>query len=107
MPLELTITNEQKILLTANPVTAAGRPASLDGALSAQVVSGEATFQAGPNPNQVYLVSGDNPGDTSFVVEGDADLGAGVTLIQDTVVLHVAGALAANLGLQAGTPEPK
>ena len=107
MALELTITNEQRILVTATPTTSTGRPASLDGALSAQIVAGEATWVAGPTPNSIYLVSAENPGDTSFVVEADADLGSGVVLIQDTVLLKVAGALAANLGLVAGVAEPK
>lgn len=107
MALELTITNEQKILVTANPTTAAGAPAQLDGPLTATIVSGEGTVLPGPLPNQLYFVSGANPGDTSYIVEADADLGAGVQLIQDTVLLHVAGALAASLGLTAGVPEPK
>jgi hypothetical protein len=107
MALELTITNEQKILVTSTPVTATGRPAVMDGALSAEIVSGEATWVQGPTPNSIYLVSADNPGDTSFVVSADADLGEGVQLIQDTVLLKVAGALAANLGLVAGVAEAK
>lgn len=107
MALELTITNEQKILVTASPTTAAGAPALIDGALVGSVVSGEATVTPGPTPNSIYLVSGANPGDTTFLVEADADLGTGVVTIQDTVTLHVAGALAVNLGLSAGAPEPK
>lgn len=108
MPQETSITNEQKIPFTANPTTATGRPASLDGPLRASVLSGDGTIEQDPaTPNTVKLVSGDNPGDTTYLIEGDADLGAGIELIQDTVTLHVVGARAANIGLVAGAVESK
>lgn|SRR5262245_4545267 len=108
MPLDLTCTNEQKIKVTARPTTAAGNPAPIEGMLLASVVSG--TGSSAPvvgDPLSVWLISPDSPGDTSYVIEADADLGAGVVLIQDTAVLHVTGALAANLGMVASEPEPK
>jgi hypothetical protein len=108
MPLEITMTNEEKVRVTARPTTTTGRPASLDGPVRATVVSGNATAEPDPNdPNTVVLISSDDPGDTSFLIEADADLGTGVVLIQDTVTLHVNGAQASNLGITAGTPEPK
>jgi len=107
MPFEVTLTNEQQVRVTATPKTSGGKPASLDGALRATVISGEGTFMAGSNDNEVVLVSSDNPGDTSYLIEGDADLGAGVELIQDTVTMHVVGANASNLGITVGTPELK
>ena len=108
MPLLLQITNEEKIRVTANPTTARGAPALLDGPLRVSVISGNGSFdQAALAPNEVYLVSPDVPGDTTYLIEGDTDLGAGVQLIQDTVTLQVTGALAQNLGLFAGPPEPK
>ena len=106
--LHLILTNEQKIRVTAVPMTATGRPARLDGALRVSVQSGDGTFlQDSSLPLEVQLVSGDTPGDTTYLIEGDADLGVGIQLVQDLVVLHVSGALAANLGLVAGSPEPK
>lgn len=108
MPLDLTITNEQKIAITVTPTTAAGKPATLDGPIRVTVQSGDSTVtQDAGTPASASLVSSDTPGDTTYLVEGDADLGAGVQLVQDLVVLHVAGALATNLGLSAGTAEPK
>lgn len=107
MPLELTITNEEKIQITIRPVTNQGSPALLDGPPSWVVLSGESTVEPAPDGLSAYLISGDNLGDTLVQVEADADLGAGVVTIMDTVLLHVAGALAVNLGLTAGTPEPK
>jgi hypothetical protein len=108
MPLSLTITNEQKIKITVNPVTASGKPAQVDGAIRVSTISGDSTsVPVDGEPNSAYLVSSDTPGDTTFLVEADADLGAGEQLIQDTAALSVAGALASNLGLTAGTAEPK
>lgn len=108
MPLDLTCTNEQKIKITASPKTETGRPASLDGPLTARVISGTGiAMGVSGEPNSLYLISGDEPGDTSYVIEADADLGSGVVLIQDTVVLHVTGAMATNLGLAASPPEAK
>ena len=104
--LSLTCTNEQKIRVTVTPTTSAGRPATLDGDVSVTVVSGDSTFNLMP-PNAFELISSDTPGATTFLVEADADLGSGVVLIQDTITLDVAGALAVNLGLTAGAPEPK
>lgn len=106
--MDINLTNEQKVKATAAPVTAAGHPAQLDGALRVSVVSGDGTFtQDAGEPLSVVFVSSDVPGDTTYLVEADADLGAGVVLVQDTVTVHVAGALAAFLGLAVGAPETK
>ena len=107
MPFEVTLTNEQQVRVTATPTTTGGRPAQLDGSLRASVISGEGSVMTGANDNEVVLVSSDNPGDTSYLIEGDADLGEGVELIQDTVVMHVTGARASNLGIAVGQPELK
>ena len=97
--LDLTITNEQKIKITVNPVTEGGAPVVLDGPIIVTVNSGEATAEVQPDGVSAYLISGDNPGDTIFGVSGDADLGAGVETVADIVTLHVEGARATNLGL--------
>jgi len=108
MPIDIALTNEQQVRVRSVPVTAAGNPASVDGPLRISVVSGDATVEQDPGaPLEAVLVSSDAPGDTTFLVEADADLGEGVVLIQDTVTLRVAGAQAAALGLSADAPEPK
>lgn len=108
MPLDISITTEQQVRITATPVTASGNPAALDGALRVSVISGTATGESDPaNPLRVILRASDTPGATTFLIEGDADLGAGVVLIQDTATLTVIGAMASSLGLVVGTPEPK
>lgn len=107
MPLDITITNEQKVLVTVSPMTAGGRPAQIDGVPSVSVQTGASTVETTSNPNAFYLISSDNPGDSIFLVQCDADLGEGVQTIADTINLHVSGAAAVNLGLTAAPPELK
>lgn len=104
---ETTITNEQKIPVTLKPVTDTGKPAKLDGAPVWTVVSGEATVVPAADGLSADLISSDTPGDTVFLVDGDADLGSGVEDIQETITLHVSGANAKNLGISFGAPVPK
>lgn len=100
--------NEQKVKVTASPTTSSGRPATLDGALKVEVVSGDGTFtQDAAEPNSFFAVSGESVGTTVYKVSGDADLGEGQVLIEESVELEVSGAQAQNFGLVAGAPEPK
>jgi hypothetical protein len=108
MALEGTLDNTQKVVYTANPTTAGGRPAALDptSSLSATVVSGDGTVGTS-TANTVELISGDAEGDTTFTVSGDAKQGSDVELISETVVLHVTAAQASNMGGSLGAPVPK
>jgi len=106
MPLELSMTTEQQVRLTATPVTPGGRPAQLDGALAFSVESGDCTITP-VDDRSAIVVASDTPGDSSILVKGDADLGAGVEPLMDTILVHVSHANAASLGLVAGTPELK
>lgn len=107
MPLERNLTTEQRALLVVAPVTAAGHPAPIDGEATVEIVSGDGTVTPQGEPGKFYLNSGDLPGDTVFLVQADADLGAGVENIADTVTLHVASPRAASLGLGLGENELK
>jgi hypothetical protein len=102
--LELNVTNEEKVLVTCNPVTPAGNAVELDGPISVTVQNGDGSFEIQADGKSVFLISGVLPGDTTFIVEGDADLGSGIESISDVILLHVAGAKAASFGLSAGTP---
>lgn len=106
MPSDVSSTNEQKVPFSINPTTLTGTPAQLDGPIVVTVVSGEGVVEMVDDRN-FFVVSGSNPGDTTYLVEGDADLGDGVEKIQDTIVYHVSGARAANLGMSAGPAVPK
>lgn len=105
--LEINITNEQQVNVTLHPVTATGRPVQVDGAPTWDVISGTSTVNPASDGLSADLISGDDPGDTEFIVRADADLGEGVVEISDIIKLHVSGAMAENLGLVAGEPTPK
>lgn len=107
MPLEIKLTNEQKVSVTLSPRTDSGKPAKLDGSPSWAVVSGNSQVVVSEDGLSAVLISSDDPGDTVVLVKADADLGEGVEEISDTINLTVIGATAKNLGLSAGTPEPK
>ena len=106
--MNIACTNEEKVLVTAAPVTSSGKPARVDGALRITRVSGTGDFsQDAAEPLKFYAISGDEPGDTVFNVKVDADLGSGEVLIEDTVTLTVSSASAASFGLSAAAPEKK
>lgn len=111
--LEIGLTNEQQVNVTLKPVTATGKSAKLDGAPSWTVMSGSSRVEVADDGLSANLISSDDPGDTEIMVKADADLtpnlpdGGGIVEISDIIRLSVAGALAANLGLVAGTPTPK
>jgi hypothetical protein len=107
MPLELKITNEQQIAVTLTPRTDTGKPAALDGSPAWTIISGNSRLVVADGGLSATLVSADDPGDTEILVRADADLGDGVEEISDVIKLSVVGAAAKNLGLAAGTPEPK
>ncbi len=106
--MDITLTNEQQVHATLNPVTPKGKPAQLDGKPVWSVSSGDATVQnVSDDGLQADLVSGDSPGDSEILIEADADLGSGVVTISDVVKVTVIGAMATSLGLTLGTPTDK
>ena len=78
MPLNLAITNEEKILVTLSPTTAAGNAAALDGEPTWTVTEGDATLDVLPGGLSAYLISG-AAGASTVLVSADADLDAGET----------------------------
>lgn len=109
MPLQLSITTEEKIHVTLAPQTASGKAATLDGAPKWTVVSGAGTVVADADGLGAFLLSTDTVDgvDTVFMVDADADLGAGVRDLQDTITLTTTNAEAAALGLTADAAVPK
>lgn len=105
--LGIAISNEEKVNVKIVPVTTTGKPARVDGVPTWEVVEGASSVVPAADGLSADLISGDDPGQTRFLVKADADLGAGVIEISDEIVLEVSGAQAANLGLVAGTPQPK
>lgn len=103
---EISISTEQKVLVTLTPKTAAGNPAAVDGPATFNVLSGNCTIEP-VSDLSAYIVSGDIAGPSVVEVSADADLGEGVVTISDTVNVEVTSPQATSLGLTLGTPEPK
>lgn len=103
----ITITNEEKVLLTLAPKTAAGNDATLDGAPVWTVLEGDATLEVAADGLSCYLISGAADTLSKIEVTADADLGEGVVTLVDTVDLAVVQANASALGLVVGAAELK
>lgn len=103
--MEITLTTEQKIKATLNPVTATGKPAKLDGMPTWS--SSTLRLEVADDGMSAYIISTDEPVVDTIVVQADADLGEGVETISGSITVNVVGAKAANLGLTLGEPEPK
>lgn len=108
-----TMTNEEKIVATINPRTAAGNPASVDGPVRAENISGDGSVGANLTPLSIELVSGTQFGTPAepffleFDLVADADLGQGVREIRERVSLEIVSPEATILGASLGTPLPK
>lgn len=107
MPVQTTITNEQKVTATLNITTDSGKPAKVDGVPTWEVIAGNSTVIAAADGLSAQLISSDDPGDTQIMVRADANIGEGVEEISDVIELSVTGASAKNLGVSLGTPEVK
>lgn len=107
MPLNIALTNEQKILVTLAPTTESGNPATLDGEPTWTVTEGDATLDVQAGGLSAYIVSG-TPGSSNIELSADADLDAGEErVISDVIAVTVVAAEAASLGFAVGAPEPK
>lgn len=109
MPLDLLLTTEQKQHVKLNPVTAAGSPATLDGTPVWTVVSGSGTVVADNDGLGAFIVTPDKADGTPTIyqVSADADLGEGVTTIEDTITLSSSNPFASSFGLSADEPVAK
>lgn len=103
----VTITNEQKILITLNPTTEAGNPAGIEsGSLRLEVLEGDATTEQ-VGDNSFYAISGEANTLSRIKVTADGDKGEGVVTLEEELILTVIEPNAASLGLNVGTPELK
>jgi hypothetical protein len=108
MPLSLTLDTTQKQHVVLHPVTATGAAAAVE-TVAWSVVSGAGTVVADADGLGAFLLSTDTVDgvDTVFMVDADADLGPGVTSIQDTITVTTVNAQAVALGLTADAAVPK
>lgn len=105
MPLEISLTTEQQVKVSVAPVTPKGKPVALDGAVLFST-NDNVTINMLDDKSAMILAP-EVIGDVTVTVSGDADLGAGVVTIKDTILLHISDPQASSLGLTAGTPETK
>jgi hypothetical protein len=109
---KMRITNEQEFDIELAPLTAAGRPASVDG--DAVFTSSDETLctviQTGPLTATVRAVPNAAMGAAQVVAKVDADLGDGVREIVGSLAVEVVPAEAETVELKAGparlTPLP-
>lgn len=102
------ITNEQKVALTAQPRTAAGLPAIVDGQLTWTLSDPSlGTLVVGPDTYTCEFISGDTPGFVTVTVEADADLTEGTLIINGAMDIEIVSALASFIEVTAGTPVSK
>ena len=106
---EVSSSTEERVPITVSPKTASGKDAKLDGPIEVIVQAGSGTFIADPagDPNKFFVVSEDGAGETTYQVNGDADLGAGVETISEVIHYVYSSPKAVNLGVSVGAPEPK
>lgn len=105
MPLEVSLSNEEKVRLAITPLTPAGQPAPIDGE-AVWSVEGTCTVES-IDATSAWVISGADIGESVVTVAADADMGEGIVHIMDTATIHVASPMASNLGLTAGEPELK
>ena len=105
MPIEVSMTTEERVRLSITPMTPGGQPATVDGEAQWSV-EGACTVEP-IDATSAWLTSSDTPGDSTVTVACDADLGSGVVPLGDTCLAHVSNPMAAQLGLTAGAPEMK
>jgi hypothetical protein len=103
MPSEVTLSTEQKVLVHVQPMTEAGNVAPVDGVATFTVTSGTCTV-APEGQLSAYIVSGSDPGASIISASVDADLGAGVVPVVDTITATVTSATAESLTITIDAP---
>src|SRR5262245_22912901 len=101
MPIEVSMSTEEKVRLAITPLTAGGQPATVDGPAQ-WTVEGTCTVQP-IDDTSAWVLSG-AMGDSTISVGVDADLGTGTQPIGDTCLVHVSNPMAASVGLAADAP---
>ena len=101
----LILTDEQKVQLTIQPVTAAGNPARVDGVPVWTVSDATVlTLEVAPDCLSAWATATGTLGASQVSVDADADLGEGVRDIVATLDVSVVAAEAVSLSISAGAP---
>lgn len=102
-----TMTTEQKLPFSFTPTTPSGGAATLDGPITAEVVSGDAAVEVAADGLSGFIIAGTTVGAVQVKFSGDADLSVGVRSIEELADIDITNAEAATLGLSFGAPVPK
>jgi hypothetical protein len=100
------ITNEQQVSVEVRPLTQAGRPARIDGAVEWASSNTSVATVTSTGPMSALVVSV-GPGVTQISAVFDADLGEGVRPVEMTGALEVVEAEAVTAEIVFGTPTLK
>jgi len=107
---EIILDNTQERDVKLSPKNALGGPAKVEpGSAKCVLISGTAqVFQDDPALDVFAIVSSDDENDVSeFELSGDADLGQGVTLITERIIVTGQAAPAVSIGVEVGAPRAK
>jgi hypothetical protein len=100
------ITNEQQVSVEVRPLTQAGRPARIDGAVEWSSSDESVATVTSTGPMSALVVSV-GPGVAQISAVFDADLGEGVRPVEMTGALEVVEAEAVTAEIVFGAPELK
>lgn len=101
----LILTDEQKVQLSIQPVTAAGNPAKVDGTPSWSVSDTTIlTLEVAADGLSAWATVTGTLGASQVSVSADADLGEGIRSITATLDVTVVAAEAVSLTINAGAP---
>lgn len=101
----LVLTDEQKVQLSIQPVTAAGNPAKLDGVPAWSVSDANVlSLEVAADGLSAWATAVGNVGTSQVSVSADADLGEGVREITAVLDVEVKAAEAVALTIAAGAP---
>jgi len=104
----LILTDEQKVHLSIQPLTAAGNAAPIDGVPLWSVTDPNIIgLDIAADGISCYAITTGALGTSQINVSADADMGDGIVTLMAILDIQVAPAQAVSLGILAGTPELK
>ena len=101
------LTDEQEVEVSVAPVTAAGNPAAVDGAVIWVTSDAGIATVISTGPTTAVVRSAGALGSAQIVANADADLGAGIRSIMATLDIQVVAAEAMSVNILAGAPRVK
>lgn len=102
-----TMNNTQKIHFAIDPKDANGNPAEVEDLTVEVLNDGDLTSEIDADNRGGYIISGTTLGSFQIKLHADAQIGEGVTALEETHDIVVTNPQATTLGGTFGTPEPK